>query len=125
MEKRLKTSRELRMTAQIGDYDMDYIILDLGSDVNILTRQTWESMGKLRLEWYPMQLRLTNQSKFLPIGRLTQVPVEVEGLRTYVDLKVIDIVDDTNTYPTLLGIDWVIDNLAIINFKEEYYNLKT
>ena len=31
-----KTGRELRMNAQIGDYDMDYIILDLGSNVNIL-----------------------------------------------------------------------------------------
>ena len=36
--KKFKTGRKLRMTAQIGDYDMDYIILDLGSDVNILTR---------------------------------------------------------------------------------------
>ena len=35
--KKCKTGRELRMNAQIGDYDMDYIILDLGSDVNILT----------------------------------------------------------------------------------------
>ena len=35
-----KTSRELRMNAQIGDYDMYYIILDLGSDVNFLTHQT-------------------------------------------------------------------------------------
>ena len=32
------TGRELRMNAQIGDYDMDYIFLDLGSDFNILTR---------------------------------------------------------------------------------------
>ena len=45
-----KTGSELRMNAQIGDYYMDYIILDLGSDVNILTRQTWESMGKLCLD---------------------------------------------------------------------------
>ena len=43
---KLKTGSKLRMTAQIGDYDMDYIILDLGSDVNILTSQTWEIMGK-------------------------------------------------------------------------------
>ena len=35
-----KTCRELRMTAHIGDYDMDCIILNLGSYVNILTRQT-------------------------------------------------------------------------------------
>ena len=34
---KFKMGRELRMTAQIGDYDMDYIILDLGSDINILT----------------------------------------------------------------------------------------
>ena len=36
--KRLKTGRELRMTSQIGDYDMDYIYLELGYDVNIMTR---------------------------------------------------------------------------------------
>ena len=36
--KRLKTGRELRMNAHIGYYYMDYIILDLGFDVNILTR---------------------------------------------------------------------------------------
>ena len=44
--KRLKTGHELRMTTQIGDYDMDYIILDMVYDVNILTRQTWERMNK-------------------------------------------------------------------------------
>ena len=36
-----KTGCELRMSTEIGDYDMDYIILNLVSDVNILTRQTW------------------------------------------------------------------------------------
>ena len=49
-----------------------------------------------------------NQLKVLPIGKLTQVLVEVGGLRTYVDFEVINIVDDTNTYPALLGIDWEI-----------------
>ena len=33
---KFKTGHKLRMSVQIGDYDMDYIILDLGSDVNIL-----------------------------------------------------------------------------------------
>ena len=52
--KRLKIGQELRMTTQIGDYDMDDIILYFGSDVNILTRKTWESMGKPRLIWSPI-----------------------------------------------------------------------
>ena len=36
-----KTGKEMRMNIQIGDYEVDSVILDLGSDVNILTKQTW------------------------------------------------------------------------------------
>ena len=56
VKKKFKTRCELRMTAHIGDYDMDYIILDLGSDVNIFTRHTYESMGKPQLDWSHVQL---------------------------------------------------------------------
>ena len=75
-------------------------------------------MGNPRLVWSPIQLRLANQSKVLPIGRLTQVPAETEGLRTYANFEVIDIVDDKNLYPAILGIDCAIDNKNIINFKK-------
>ena len=68
VRKKCKTGHDLRMNVQIGDYDMDYIILDLCSDVNISTQQTWESMGKPHLDWSPIQLWLTNQAKVLPIG---------------------------------------------------------
>ena len=118
VKKKFKTRRKLRMTAQIEDYDMDYIILDLGSDVNILTRQTWESMGNPRLDWSPVQVWLANQAKILPIGTLSQVPVDIEGLHTFADFEVINIIDDTNPYPALLGIYWAIDNQTIINFKK-------
>ena len=77
------------MNSQICDYDMDYFILDLVLDVNILTRQTWEIMGKLRLVWYPIQLTLSNELKVLPIGCLTQVHVEIEGFQTYAYFEVI------------------------------------
>ena len=35
-----KTRKETRMNIQIGDYEVDSIILDLGSNVNILTKKT-------------------------------------------------------------------------------------
>ena len=35
-----------------------------------------------------------------------------------VHFQVIDIIDDTKPYPCLLGIDWDIDNLAILNLKK-------
>jgi hypothetical protein len=31
--------------------------------------------------------------------------------------EVIDIVDNTSSYPTLLGLDWAFDNKVIINLK--------
>ena len=36
----------------------------------------------------------------------------------YSNFEVIDILDDTNPYPALFGIDWGIDNQIIINFKK-------
>ena len=103
---------------------MDYIILDLGSDINILTQQTWESMGRSCLDCHPIQLRLSNQAKVLLIGRLSQVSVHIEGLCTFADFEVINIVDDMNPYPMLLGIDWEIDNQTIINFKKIILSFK-
>ena len=49
---------------------------------------------------------------------MSNVFVDVKGLLTFVDFEVINIVDDMNPYPALLGIDWDIDNQTIINFKK-------
>ena len=37
---------------------------------------------------------------------------------TYAYFEVIEILEDTNLYPMLLGIKWAIDNQTIINFKK-------
>ena len=47
-----RTGREMRLIVQIGEYEMDQVILDLGSDVNVLPKQTWECMGRLTLKWF-------------------------------------------------------------------------
>jgi hypothetical protein len=65
-----RTNKEFILSAQIGEYDMDNVILDLGSDINVLPRQTWEMMGKPKLVWSTIQLRLANQHKIIPIERL-------------------------------------------------------
>ena len=96
---------------------MDYIILDLGSNVNILMCQTWEIMGNPPIEWSPIKLRFVNQEKVLPIGRLSQVQVDIKGLCTFTDFEVINIVDDTYPYPALVGIDWEMGKQTIIKFK--------
>ena len=61
IKKYIRIGREMRLNAHIGDYDMDEVILDLGSEVNVLTRQTWELMGKPKLRYSPIRLILVNQ----------------------------------------------------------------
>ena len=114
----------MRLHAQIGDYDMNDIILDLGSEVNVLTKQTWEQMGKPILEWSPIQLRLANQQKIVPLGRFSNVPVDIDGVNTLADFEVIEIIDDNNPYPVLLGIEWALENHAVINLKNRQMNFE-
>ena len=92
----------MRLHAQIGYYDMTDIILDLGSEVNVLTKQTWEQMGRPMLEWSPIQLRLANQQKIVPLGRFPSVPVDIDGVSTLAYFRVIEIIDDINPYLALL-----------------------
>ncbi len=91
-----RTGREMRLTVHIGDYEMDQVILDLGSDANVLPNQIWERMGKLALQWYSIQLRMANQQKIIPMGRLYGIKVDIEGVSVMGDFEVIEIVDDSN-----------------------------
>jgi len=56
----LCTRREMILIAQIGEFEMDQVILDLGSNANVLPKQTWEHMGRPALQWSPIQLRMEN-----------------------------------------------------------------
>ena len=88
-----KTGKEMCMNIQIGDYEVDSVILYLGSYVNIMRRDTWKNVGIPMMRWSPVQLRLANQARVTPIGRFLHLAVEVEGMKTYVDFDVIEVVD--------------------------------
>jgi hypothetical protein len=78
---------------------MGYIILDHRSEVNVLPKKTWQCMGEPTLGYSPVQLKLTNQQRFLPIGRLKGVTIYLDGVHTKEYFEVIEIVDDTIPYP--------------------------
>lgn len=75
-------------------------------------------MGKPLLRWSPIQLRLANQQKIIPLGRMYVVPIDLDGVHSTAEFEIIKIVDDSNPYPALLGIEWTFDNNAIINLKK-------
>jgi hypothetical protein len=115
--KKKRTSREFRLNANIGYFNMDNVILELGSEVNVLPKKTWEAMGEPQLGYSPIQLNLEYQHKVVSIGILKGIPVDLDGLHNMTDFEFIDIVDNTSPYPTLLGLDWAFDNQDIINLK--------
>lgn len=44
-----RTGCEMRLTTQIGDYEMDQVTLDLGFNASVLPKKTWEGMGRSTL----------------------------------------------------------------------------
>jgi hypothetical protein len=81
-------------------------------------------MGKPRLIYSLIKLRMANQQAVSPFGRLEHVPVDIDGIRTFVDFKVIEIVDDSYPYPALLGIDWDFNNSTVVDLKKRRMNFE-
>ena len=54
----------------------------------------------------------------MPLGRFLIVPIDIDGVSTLADFEVIEIIDDNNPYPSLLGIEWEMANAAVINLKK-------
>ena len=82
-------------------------------------------MGERTLGYSPVQLKLSNQHRVLPIGRLKGVTVDLDGVRTMANFEVIEIVDGTKPYPTFLGLDWEFDSQAIINLNTREMNFES
>jgi hypothetical protein len=49
---------------------------------------------------------------------LEHVLVDIDGVRTFTDFEVIEIVDDSCPYAALLGIDWAFNNNTMDDLKK-------
>jgi hypothetical protein len=73
-------------------------MLDLGSDVNILPKKTWEAMGNPKLVYSPIQLCMANQYCIYHVGRLQNVEVDLAGVKTMEYFEVIEIMGEKDPY---------------------------
>jgi hypothetical protein len=80
-------------------------MLDLGSDVNILSKNTREALGKPQLVYSPIQLRMENQYCIFLVGRMENVEIDVVEVKTTTYFEVIEIIRDKDPYHALLEID--------------------
>jgi hypothetical protein len=117
--RKVRTRKEFILVAQLDEFEINDVMLDLGSDVNILSKKIWEALGKPKLTYSPIQLKMANQYCIFPIGKLENVEIDVPGVKTVADFEVIKIMGDKDPYPALLGIDWDYDNYAVIDLKKD------
>ena len=78
-------------------HDNKNVMLNLGFDVNIFMKKSWESMGSPTLVYFPIQLRMENQYHILPIGRLENVEVGLGGVNIAMEYEVTKIMGETDT----------------------------
>ena len=57
-----------------------------------MMKQTWALMGKPKLIYSYIRLRMANQQAVSPFGRLECVPVDIDGVRMFADFEVNEIV---------------------------------
>jgi hypothetical protein len=117
--RKVRIGREFKLVAHLNEFDIKDVMLDIGSDVNILPKNTWEALGKPHLTYSPIHLRMANQYFIFPIGRLESVEIDVVGVKTIADFEVIEIMGDKDPYISLLGIYWAYDNYTMIDLKKD------
>ena len=93
-------------------------MIDLGLDVNVMPKRIWEVMGRPKMVWSPIALKMANQQKIVPFGRLEGVWIDIDGIRSTNTFEVIEIVDDSLPFPTLFGLEWAFENLSLVNLKK-------
>jgi hypothetical protein len=95
-----------RVDLEINEILIKQVVVDFGSQVNILPRETWIRMGRPTLAPTLNYLKLADQRLIEPIGILRNVETQIMGIPTQVDFEVIDLVEGMPTYTTLVGRPW-------------------
>ena len=98
-----KSDSDPLVDLEIEGYHVQQVILDFGSQINIMTRNTWEQLCRPRLNESGIYLKLAYQGMIEPIGVWLNVDMTIKGITTKVDFKIIDPKEGSHTFPALVG----------------------
>ena len=75
---------------QINEFLIPRVVLHFGSQVNILTKDTWEKLGRPQLVKSDYYLKLAKQGLIEPLGLCRKVQTPIMGISFKIDLEVIE-----------------------------------
>ena len=91
----------------IGKNVVDDVLLDGGSEVNIITEEESCRLGLLKPSPAPFNLKMANGTIAKPTGLLRDVKIHIHGIPYIVTLIVIDCQTIKSDYSMLLGRPWL------------------
>ena len=89
MNQKDKSDANPLVDLEIESYHVRQVVLDFGSQVNIMTRDTWEHMGRPRLYESGIYPKLANQGLIEPIGVWKNIDTTIKGISTKVYFEII------------------------------------
>ena len=89
--------------------------VDRGSGVNLMLEDTAYDLGYTTFEETDQVLRMVDQSRVIPAGRLSQVPTWI-GEVTYLQNFVIIRVSSGRPFPLLLGRPWLYSAKVLVDW---------
>jgi hypothetical protein len=95
-----------RISTRIEDFDID-CVLDEETQVNIMTEDTWEILGKPTVIPSMGRIGLFKGKMINLCGRATNVAIIVRGTLTEEEFEVIKFIWDITPFPLLLGKTWI------------------
>ena len=109
---------------EIKGYHVRQVVLDFGSQVNIMTRDTWDQFGRPQLYESGVYLKLADQGLIEPIGLWRSVDTTIKGISTKIDFEIIDPKKGSSSFLALVGRPWGRKMKASISLDNKRIKLK-
>jgi len=107
-----------RISTRIKDLDID-CVLDEETQVNIMTKDTWEILGNPIVVPSLGRIGLFKGKMITLCGRVTNVPIIIHGTSTEEEFEVIKFVENNAPFPLLLGRTWIEKDQIRMEIEEE------
>jgi hypothetical protein len=95
-----------KIKVRIGNFDIE-CALNEGIPMNIMTKITWETLGRPALVPSLGTIRLFKGKMVILCGRITQIAMTTHGTSTEEEFEVIIFIKDHVPFPSLLGNIWI------------------
>ena len=95
------------ISVTLGNSNVEGVLLDGGSGVNILSEQMLAPLGITKWESAPFAVQMADQRRVQPLGLLRGLKMEVCGIKFEIAAVILRMEDISGAYPLLLGRPWL------------------